>query len=455
MPVHPTRRDVLAGVADAGALAAGASEAASAQAGGGNGGGWHNYRGSPARTASASRSGAFPEPVRQWDVTGLDDTVNTPRTPAVADGRLFVTTEFGDYLYAVDAAGDLLWRTLVPGDDNHPPAVLDDRVFVQTGTTLRTLGAEEGDVLWEHDLVGDERPGTPYTPPPTVHDGGVYALTDSRGLLALASDGTERWRYAPDEDGERLETAVPPAFGNDVAVLALTSGVAVAVDLGDGSRRWVVDAVEDRAESDVWVLVPPVVVDGAAVLSTGQRLVALGLDDGSERWTYDLANTIETPLAAADGRLFVAETRSRFGASDESTLTALDAASGDVDWRRTLADESYAVEAPTVAGGDVLTLVEDALHALDAATGETRWRHATRNPWRPGEPAGGEGVAVVGDRAVVKTETGLYVLGPDDSGVENVTSLLAGVAGGGLVAFALASLATGTSPSTNDGGGRR
>lgn len=87
-----------------------------------------------------------------------------------------------------------------------------------------------------------------------------------------------------------------------------------------------------------------------------------------QRWRTRDTEASLAAAVAADGRLFVA--------SDENTLRAHDAASGDVDWTADWPEANGWMSPPAVVDGTVYCgTVDNDLYALDAASGEERWAY--------------------------------------------------------------------------------
>jgi glucose dehydrogenase len=167
----------------------------------------------------------------RWTValaTGVD-----LRSPAVADGTVYVATGDGDVVAVVAATGEVAWRVPTGSQDLATAVVADGVVYVgirgggpgylsafesMTGAQLWTVpepdfspsvadgvvfssgqggvdarSASTGTVLWHVDVEGLARPGA-------VADGVVYVAADEEHrLYALdAASGQELWRFDVD-----------------------------------------------------------------------------------------------------------------------------------------------------------------------------------------------------------------------------------------------------------------
>lgn len=289
--------------------------------------------GSPALDPSGSWPGArfdAGNTAYNPDGTGLRDgerywRLRPSGTGAFADGALFNVAG-----YEPDATG-LTRRTpgtaaveastpLVNYGVQSPPAVADGRAFVTTFIEVFCVDAADGGVLWR----GPEMDGVQGAP--AVADGAVFVNSGGfDGVPAQlrafeAASGEERWRYDTES-----ETKSTPAVADGVVYVVATDGLH-AVDTESGER----------------VFHEP---------------------EAGERWT--------TPVVA-DGLVYVV-----VAGDDDHTLLAMDAATGDVQWR-----ESAVTDAPpVVADGTVYVETDGSVVALDANDGSTT--HALSGPGVP------------------------------------------------------------------------
>jgi hypothetical protein len=123
------------------------------------------------------------------------------------------------------------------------------------------------------------------------------------------------------------------------------------------------DGVTERWRVEVPQLLgrEPIAVGGRVYLLGPGGLRVFDAGDGSELWRNAEVET--TPLVR-DGTLY---------AGVDDRVVALDAASGEPKWERTLAERG-SVRAPTTYGGEWLYVpAGETLHRIDAATGEVDW----------------------------------------------------------------------------------
>ena len=161
--------------------------------------------------------------------------------------------------------------------------------------------------------------------------------------------------------------------------------------------------------------VPPICAGGLVYTAGSDGVVrAHGLSDGKPAWTHHVNGTILTSPAYEDGRLFVP--------SADGWVSALDAATGELIWKRCIApmERRICVFGQLMNTWPVLSLVIDegtiyasagmsivcgsSTLALDAETGDIRWSRMTNPTYagshlapQDGTVGFGGNMAIVGD----------------------------------------------------------
>ncbi len=237
--------------------------------------------------------------------------------------------------------------------------VADDIVIVVTRKgEVRAIGLDDG----RKRSVGDLR--EPIEGAPVVTNRMLYAPVAAGKRTIVALDfvaGRRVWalRVGPHDAGLLLEANTLVAAGRD--------GTIRAIDPADGAIRW--QATPDSVAS---FFATPVALtpDIIAVADDRGRVTALDLATGAVQWTHEVGDPVyETPAAHA-GRLFVPTTRGRF--------VVLDAATGDAEWSTEAGDPLVKFSAPAVDDGLVVVGASDGrLRALDVATGRPVWTFLT------------------------------------------------------------------------------
>ncbi|WP_168216229.1 outer membrane protein assembly factor BamB family protein [Halorussus halobius] len=321
-------------------------------------------------SASARRVGDGRE---RWSVGG--DSDRTFHGVAFADGTVFLSTRRPDGagVAAFDATGQRRWQRDVELRRAGPPLVAGTTVYVPGYDYLVALDRSSGTKRWrletESQSVGH----------PVVTDARLYTPMGWQGLLArdrrtslsgalLGDPPAVQWRYEPDEraypspalGGGRVFVPVSEAwYPSDAEGL----GALAALDT-DGTRRW--------THSGGTFGTSPVVADGTVYYKCGAnaetidmgeyvqsqsdaRVTAHDAADGRVRWTRwfsDLGDWQIEPVAD-DERLYVPL---HDDVGERSALVALDAATGETRWRRTLDAPAYHL---SLAGGTLYVSTTD------------------------------------------------------------------------------------------------
>lgn len=206
--------------------------------------------------------------------------------------------------------------------------------------------------------------------------------------------------------GGPRDDAVPP--DDDAAPTGTDrpgTGALDGTDLADGWASFGADArntghLQTDGPSDpeiAWEFeTTATIFDGVAAVddrvfvgSTDGNVYAVDAESGDEEWRFPPEGQVRTTPAVADGMVYVA--------GRDGGLSALERATGAHRWT-TLVDEGFVLSHPTVAGGSLYVASRRGeLHAVDAATGDVRWRYELGGRGLS-SPAVGDGTIYVGWR---------------------------------------------------------
>ena len=326
--------------------------------------------------------------------------------PSVSAGADRVYVAYGPAVYAVDLAGDEVWRYPMQAVRDlafyAAPAVSEDGMVYAGAYTghLFALDAETGDLEWEFPTA-DGADGTAdgrIVGSPTIAgdvllvptDGGTLFFLDrltGETLRTFDADG-QLWSAPRVEDGTAyLASLAHTVFAIDVSsaeqVWATNLGFAVAdsptleagtvlagilgdslvaLQARDGQEVW-------RAPSEGWLWGSPAVVDGQAIFGdVFGNVYALDLADGRLLWQQTPGEAVTSSPVVVDGRVVIG--------FESGKLVAYNLETQSVDWDETAA--GAILSDPVVAGSSVIVAVtskEALLQAFDAATGDPRWNY--------------------------------------------------------------------------------
>ena len=339
---------------------------------------WTQGSGTPStRVAHAALSGA-PQLIWQTKIGDGDGRkAFITSDPVVASGRIFTLDSTG-HVAATSPAGALLWQTeMVPAQDRMGQAsgggvaYGDGRVFVTTGFgELSALDPETGAVLWRQKLLA------PATGAPTVYDGLVYVTSGESQAWAVDTEtGRVRWQLSATPDVNNFAGAPSPALTDQYALFGFGSGEVQAAFRQGGMSVWSTIITGRRsgfARANVNDITGDPVVVGDTVYAGNQsgRMVALELATGTRKWTAD-----EGPMGPAwvtGGSVFIL--------SDGNELVRLDTETGARVWgvdlpffqksRPRRQGAVFAHYGPVLAGGRLVVASSDGyLRFFDPVSG--------------------------------------------------------------------------------------
>lgn len=315
-------------------------------------------------------------------------------TPAVAYGRVYVTTMEG--LFALDAdSGQILWTNrlvkgfsspfvfdgslVVGGSDGRvyrvnalngterwnatilgqtgfsgitsSPKVYFDWAYVGTFNEsggpgeVAALWVSNGTIAWRHPTQ------SVHFSSPAVVDGTVYIGIVGRyntttqitfdppyGLLALdARTGAERWSFPTGGS-----VAASPLVDESLVFVPAKDGVVYAIDRDTGGEVW-------RANVGAGVSSPAIKGDtlfvGGGAFGGSGRVVALNGSTGAIRWSFTPNGPVQASITYADGKIFFSTNTA------DGTIYALNASSGETVWTYTPSPTQFILGSPVVSDG--------------------------------------------------------------------------------------------------------
>lgn len=264
----------------------------------------------------------------------------------------------------------------------YQPTVVHDTVYLGASRELWALEAATGRRRWTADT--DQT----YTSSTVVGETVYLTNNDGENTRILAYDAHQ------DEDAGFIEprwetdgfdeTFPLLTFVDGVLCVGNDSGVVYGFDAETGDLEWTYDEYPYEIDS------PVTGHDGVVYVGAGSqpRGGPIDLDDetinggvyaleaatGEEIWSTDFADFTDVFWFASaptvqNGRVYVVASRN--GSGGDWKLFAFDADTGDLDWEHEF--DNWGHDAPTVAGGLVLSGMVNGVTALDAETGAVEW----------------------------------------------------------------------------------
>lgn len=238
---------------------------------------------------------------------GGDQGSRVVTPPVVVQGKVIALDNMVR-LSAYDAkTGKGLWRTNLAVSIEDPEtgfgggAAYDDgKLFVSTGFgDVFAINPADGAILWR------AKTGDPFRSPPTAADGRVYVNSVENSLYALdQKDGAVLWNYHAIAEGAHILSSTTPAASGDVVVAPFTSGELTAFLASNGRQTWTDSLTRTGRQSSITTLndiAGAPVIDGGWVFAVGHagRMVAIDLRSGQRVWSTEIAST-QTPWVAGD-----------------------------------------------------------------------------------------------------------------------------------------------------------
>lgn len=335
---------------------------------------WPVTRRSPARDGFVAAPAGFEEPPSfEWEAEPSvpEDSTATPGygRPVVAGDMVYLVNQLNQgpqrpmygHVHALDAgSGDRQWTSDRLRSPTTPVVWKDLAVVVCEDEPYESLvvafDRADGTRRWTR---GFEAQDTGFV---AADDHLYLALeetTDRGTVRAFAPDGATVWQRGGSFDDHVNEG---PTVGSDRVYVATREGQLHALARDDGTTAWT-HTFQHPTEPRPYVT--DLVVTDCAVLAVVEGAV-IALDDGGTRaWQVDGDHG---PLATDGADVYVI---ARLG-DGEREFRALDAATGEVDWRVGGPIEAYVP--PVVAGDDVYVSLDEGVAALDRSDGSERWR---------------------------------------------------------------------------------
>jgi len=206
---------------------------------------------------------------------------------AYGEGRLFVTTGFGDVLALSAETGEVIWKSPIRKPLRGAPTVGDGRVFaISFDNQLYTISAETGEIEWVHEGFL-ENAGLLGAGSPAVSGGLVIVPFSSGELYALRADNG---RVAWSDTLMRTGLMTPMAALSDIDARPIVDGDRV-YSVSNGGRM---AAIELRSGDRIWERniaaheSPWLAGDFLFLISESNEVVCLSKTDGKIHWVTKL-----------------------------------------------------------------------------------------------------------------------------------------------------------------------
>ncbi|MGC8534663.1 MAG: PQQ-binding-like beta-propeller repeat protein [Rhizomicrobium sp.] len=201
------------------------------------------------------------------------------------NGKIFVSTGFGDVLALDPASGRTLWRAHIGTPFVNAPVGNGGRVFVSSvDNHLHVLNEKNGHELWDQEgisehasilksssvAVANEYVIAPYT------SGELFAIRVTNGHVAWSD--TLSKLHSITALGEIDDIAAEPVVDRDMVFAISHSGLMAAIRLSTGERVWTKDITG--------IYTPWVAGEVLYVMTTRNQLLCLERKTGKVKWMH-------------------------------------------------------------------------------------------------------------------------------------------------------------------------
>lgn len=373
---------------------------------------WPMFGYDPQRTKVGVDFDHRPPYTQRWFVdTG--DYIEFP--PAVADNRVFVANQHGDFMSIRAGSGRVAWRKKFDRCIGSGPAVARGIVYIgimnpvpcrQSGPRSTRKGfvlavdAKTGRVRWRFDTAVVE--SSPLVVGNTVYvgawNGNVYALN--------ARNGRVRWAY---QTGEELNGSA--AYWDHTIYIGGDEGHVFALNAWTGAFRWRGSSFSRFGRREEFYATPAVAYGRVFAANADGNIYAFGAKSGKLLWAQNAGTYVYASPAIWRNRVLVGTYDGRF--------RAFNAATGAPVWTWEAPGAIHG--APTVIAGLVyFSTTNSAIatsgaqryikagrrgtYALDATNGKLVWRRPNVGQYSP--------VVADDQRVYLVGSTRVYALDP-------------------------------------------
>lgn len=282
---------------------------------------WPTARNNFTRNPVANVDISIDHLVQSWDYETTGEVLFS--TPIIAEGKVVLTTEFGNIIVIDQETGEEQWSLRAGRTNRSTPTVVDGVVYVAGGSdqAIHALDLESGSRIWSASV---EYPAVYETP--VYHDGVVYVSshmdTDAKLTAINAETGDILWKR---EVGHG--SFYGPTLADDkLFVSSYDSRELRALSIEDGEEIWTTQFVNQGISSSV------VYNNGTLYVVTNNfnqgsgSLRAIDANTGEELWSNSEIGNAEAGSPIVFDELVI------IGSSTNPVLKAFDTNSGELVW---------------------------------------------------------------------------------------------------------------------------
>lgn len=329
---------------------------------------WGHRGGSASHAMPHVALSGAPRPIWSASIgTGENSRRRMATAPVVGGGRVFAMDALNRLTALSTANGGQIWTldVTLPGERRESAgggglAYADGRLLVSTGFgELISVDPATGGVRWR------QRFEAPVSGAPAIAGGSVYvAGRDGAGCAVDVATGKQQWFRPGVRQMSAVQGGIAPAVGDGRVVMPYSSGQLIALDRSSGTPVWqgaVVGQRPGRAVANLSDLTGDPVISGGRIYAGASSGVtsAFRADTGETIW--EAREGSMNPVWPVGNAVFLV--------SDEGRLLRLDAATGETVWAAPLGHyaedrvkrqrATIAHYGPVLAGGRLVVASSD------------------------------------------------------------------------------------------------
>jgi outer membrane protein assembly factor BamB len=280
------------------------------------------------------------------------------------------TAAINNYIYTVDADGELSAFNLEDGDDIWSVDLgFEITAGIGVSDELLFLGSRDGHVLAVNPkdgaLVWDKRIATAILSVPVVSAGRVIVQAVNGKVYALdEKSGKQLWLYKKEEPSLSLRGTSSPIIVSKVVITGFATGTIAALTLDTGKQIWELPVSQPKGRNEIERLsdvdASPIVSDFRLfVASYHGKLVCIDIRSGEQIWSRDLS--IYRNMSIDEKNIYVLD--------DRGVMFAFDKENGSTVWQQAQFVGRKPAPPAVVDGNIIVGDVEGYVHWLNADDG--------------------------------------------------------------------------------------
>jgi len=364
---------------------------------------------------STSKAPDINHPLWNYNIGGALYT-----SPAVVDDRIYIETSYNlwnDNIYCLNAtSGVKIWSSKAGTSSESSFAVVNGKLYIGSGDcNVYCIDADDGNILWRYETNGEIRSS------PAVANGRIYIgsytplpLEAGRVYCLDADTGNFIWSFGS-EEGNFYSS---PAVVNGLVYVSSNRGT-YCLNAITGAEIWN-KGTEGEYSS------PTVVNDMVYFGSDDGHFYCLNATTGTRVWSSTLEGGVKSSPAFADGKVYI-------GTRMEGYMYCFNAMNGTKIWSFKIPSDIYS--SPAIADKKVFFSSRNGFcYCLNATTGTIVWNY-TIGEKSYVSPAVANGKVYIGSHSDDYITGKIFAFGDSDPGTPSAPEIKGPITGSPRVLY--------------------